>query len=51
MDFVGDSLASGRRIKCFTTADDFSHEYVDNRLLREQFPEGLLQFDVHGRQG
>ena len=29
MDFVSDSLASGRRIKCLTVADDFSHECVD----------------------
>lgn len=29
MDFVCDSLASGRRIKCLTVADDFSHECVD----------------------
>jgi putative transposase len=29
MDFVSDSLASGRRLKCLTVADDFSHECVD----------------------
>jgi hypothetical protein len=29
MDFVSDSLASGRRIKCLTVPDDFSHECVD----------------------
>ncbi len=29
MDFVSDSLTNGRRIKCFTVADDFSHECVD----------------------
>lgn len=29
MDFVSDSLASGRRIKCLTVANDFSHECVD----------------------
>lgn len=29
MDFVGDSLANGRRIKFLTVADDFSHECVD----------------------
>ena len=29
VDFVSDSLASGRRIKCLTVADDFSHECVD----------------------
>ena len=29
MDFVGDSLANGRRLKCLTVADDFSHEAVD----------------------
>lgn len=28
MDFVSDSLANGRRIKCLTVADDFSHESV-----------------------
>ena len=28
MDFVSDSLSSGRRIKCLTVADDFSHESV-----------------------
>ena len=29
MDFVSDSLSNGRRIKCLTVADDFSHERVD----------------------
>ncbi len=29
MDFLSDSLANGRRIKCLTVADDFSHECVD----------------------
>jgi len=29
MDFVSDSLASGRRLKCLAVADDFSHECVD----------------------
>ena len=29
MDFVSDSLANGRRLKCLTVADDFSHESVD----------------------
>jgi putative transposase len=29
MDFVSDSLASGRRIKFLTVADDFSHECMD----------------------
>jgi putative transposase len=29
MDFVSDSLANARRIKCLTIADDFSHECVD----------------------
>jgi len=29
MDFVSDSLASRRRIKCLTVTDDFSHECVD----------------------
>ncbi|MDW8312012.1 MAG: IS3 family transposase [Burkholderiales bacterium] len=29
MDFVSDSLADGRRLKCLTVADDFSHECVD----------------------
>ena len=29
MDFVSDSLASGRRIKCLTVTHDFSHECVD----------------------
>ena len=29
MDFVSDSLSHGRRIKCLTVADDFSHECVD----------------------
>lgn len=28
MDFVGDSLSSGRRIKFLTVADDSSHECV-----------------------
>lgn len=28
MDFVSDSLASGRRLKCLTVADDFGHECV-----------------------
>ena len=29
LDFVMDSLASGRRIKCLTIVDDFSRECVD----------------------
>jgi len=29
MDFVSDSVANSRRIKCLTVADDFSHECVD----------------------
>jgi putative transposase len=29
MDFVSDSLSNGRRIKCLTVADDFSHECVN----------------------
>jgi putative transposase len=29
MDFVSDSLVNGRRIKCLTVADDFSHECID----------------------
>lgn len=29
MDFVSDSVASGRRLKCLTVADDYSHECVD----------------------
>ena len=29
MDFVSDSLSTGRRIKCLTVTDDFSHECVD----------------------
>lgn len=29
MDFVADALASGRRLKCLTIADDFTHESVD----------------------
>ena len=29
MDFVADALASGRRLKCLTVADDFSHECID----------------------
>jgi putative transposase len=29
MDFVSDSLAYGRRLKCLTVADDFSHECID----------------------
>ena len=29
IDFVSDSLANARRIKCLTVADDFSHECVD----------------------
>jgi putative transposase len=29
MDFVMDSLVDGRRLKCLTVADDFSHECVD----------------------
>lgn len=28
MDFVSDSLSTGRRIKCLTVANDFSHECV-----------------------
>lgn len=29
MDFVSDALASGRRIKCLTVADDFTHKSGD----------------------
>jgi len=29
MDFVSDSLANGRRIKCLTVVDDFSKESVE----------------------
>jgi putative transposase len=29
MDFVSDALANGRRLKCLTIADDFTHECVD----------------------
>jgi putative transposase len=29
MDFVSDNLVNGRRLKCLTVADDFSHESVD----------------------
>ena len=29
LDFVSDSLSNGRRIKCLTIADDFTHECVD----------------------
>ena len=29
LDFVSDSLACGRRLKCLTVADDFSHECID----------------------
>ena len=29
MDFVSDSLANGRRLKCLTVADDFGHEAVE----------------------
>lgn len=29
LDFVSDSLANGRRIKCLTIADDFTHECID----------------------
>ena len=29
MDFVSDALANGRRLKCLTVADDFTHECVD----------------------
>jgi putative transposase len=28
-DFVSDALANGRRLKCLTVADDFTHECVD----------------------
>ncbi len=29
LDFVSDSLANGRRIKCLTIADDFTRECID----------------------
>lgn len=29
MDFVSDSMVNGRRLKCLTVADDFSHECID----------------------
>jgi putative transposase len=32
MGFVSDSLAYGRRLKCLTVADDFSHECIDTAM-------------------
>lgn len=29
MDFVSDALANGRRLKCLTVANDFTHECID----------------------
>jgi putative transposase len=29
MDFVSDALANGRRLKCLTVADDYTHECID----------------------
>lgn len=29
LDFISDSLSNGRRIKCLTVANDFSHECLD----------------------
>lgn len=46
MDFVSDSLANGRRIKCLTVADDFSHECVDISVdygLSGQYVTRLLE--------
>ena len=37
MDFVSDSLANGRRIKCLTVADDFSHECVDITAVSNEY--------------
>ena len=34
LDFVSDCLANGRRIKCLTISDDFSHECVDIVCVR-----------------
>jgi putative transposase len=37
MDFVSDSLANGRRLKCLTVADDFSHAArIHGRLLPDR---------------
>ena len=30
LDFVGDNLANGRRIKCLTVADDFAHSACES---------------------
>ncbi len=42
MDFVMDSLANGRRIKCLTIVDDFSKECLDiplgHGISGEQYP-------------
>lgn len=34
MDFVSGSLANGRRLKCLTVADDFSHDAVQNEVRK-----------------
>jgi putative transposase len=45
MDFVSDSHPNGRRIKCLTVADDFSHECVDIAVdfgISDQYVKRLL---------
>ena len=45
MDFVSDGLANGRRLKCLTVADDFSHEAVEIAVdygIGGQYVTGLL---------
>ena len=34
MDFVSDSVATGRRIKCLTVTDDFSHECLNEHWFQ-----------------
>ena len=41
MDFVGDALSSGRRVKVLTVVDDFSKESVDLAALFRGYPKAI----------
>jgi putative transposase len=49
MDFVSDSLSTGRRIKCLTVADDFSHECVS--ILGGLGNLGAIRYATAGSSG
>ena len=49
MDFIAEGLDNGRRIKCLTVADDFSHECVEitvDSAISEEYVTQLLDHDA-----